>query len=57
MITPLEKRKLNLLDQIEKLRREIDGLKWLEYREIALYHCIFSVRYLFTDTLQENLRN
>jgi hypothetical protein len=57
MITPLEKRKLNLLDQIEKLRREIDGLKWLEYREISLYHCTFSVRYLFPDTLQENLRN
>jgi type II secretory pathway component PulL len=57
VINLLEERKINLLSQIEKLRREIDGLKWLEYRGMALYHCKFSIRYLFPDKLRENSRN
>jgi type II secretory pathway component PulL len=57
MIATLEERKINLLSQIEKLRREIDGLKWLEYRELALCNCTGSVRYLVLDRLQENSRN
>jgi phage regulator Rha-like protein len=57
MINTLEKRKANLLSQIEKLKREIDRLKWLEYKEQALGNNAGSVRYLIPDRLWENSRN
>ena len=57
MITTLEARKINLLSQIEKLKREIDGLEWLEYKGLALCNRAGSVRYLVLDRLQENSRN
>ena len=57
MITTLEERKINLLSQIEKLKREIDRLKWLAYKELALCNHAGSVRYLVLDRLQENSRN
>jgi metal-dependent hydrolase (beta-lactamase superfamily II) len=57
MITTLEERKINLLSQIEKLKREINELKRLEYREIALCHCTSSVRYIVPDRLRENSVN
>ena len=57
MITALEERKINLLSQIEKLKREIDGLRRLEYRELALCNRAGSLRYLVLDRLQENSRN
>jgi len=57
MITTLEERKINLLSQIEKLKREIDGLKWLEYKELALCNLTGSIRYLVLDRLWENSRN
>ena len=37
MITTLEKRKIKLLGQIEKLKREINRLKCLEYKGLVLY--------------------
>ena len=54
MRTTLEERKINLLSQIEKLKREIDGLKWLEYKELALYCYTGGVRYLGSDALKQN---
>ena len=57
MITTLEERKINLLSQINKLKREIDGLKWLEYEGLASYRYTVEVRYPGSDTLQENSRN
>ena len=57
MITTLEERKINLLSQIEKLKREIDSLKWLAYKELAFCNRVGSVRYLVLDRLQENSRN
>jgi hypothetical protein len=57
VITNLEERKITLLSQIDRLKREIDGLKWLEYRDIALCSCIGSVRYIVPDRLWENLVN
>ena len=57
MITTLEERKINLLSQIKKLKREIDGLKWLEYKGLVLYRYTVGVRYPGSDTLQENSRN
>ena len=57
MITTLEERKINLLSQIEKLKREIDGLKWLEYKESASCRRTSSVRYLGLDRLQESSKN
>ena len=56
-MTTLEERKITLLSQIDKLKREIDGLKWLEYREIALCSCTGSVIYIVPDRLWENLVN
>ncbi len=57
MITTLEERKINLLSQIKKLKREIDGLRRLEYRELALCNRTGSVRYLVPDRLWENSGN
>jgi len=57
MINTLEERKTNLLSQIEKLKREIDILKWPEYKELDLYGCTGSVRYLGLDRLQESSEN
>ena len=57
MITTLEERKTNLLSQIEKLKREIDTLELLEYKELVLCCCTGSVRYLGTDRLQESSGN
>jgi len=57
MITNLEERKTNLLSQIGKLKREIDILKWPEYKELALCYRTGSVRYLSLYRLQENSRN
>jgi hypothetical protein len=57
MITTLEERKANLLSQIEKLKREIDRLKWLEYKELALCNRTGNVRRLVLDRRQENPRN
>jgi len=57
MITTLEERKTNLLSRIEKLKGEIDILKWPEYKELALCHRTGSVGYLGLDSLQENSKN
>jgi len=57
MITTLEERKIKLLSQIKKLKREIDGLRRLEYEGLTLYHYTIRVRYPGSDTLQENSRN
>jgi len=57
MITTLEERKTNLLSQIEKLKREIDILKWTEYEDLALCCHMDSIRYLGLDRLQESSRN
>ena len=57
MITNLEERKTNLLSQIRKLKREIDTLRWPEYKELALHRCTGNIRYLSLDSLQENSRN
>jgi len=35
----IEKRKQVLISQIQQLRREIDNLKWPEYRESQLRTC------------------
>ena len=57
MITTLEERKTNLLSQIEKLKREIDILKWPEYKELALCRGTGSGGYLGLDRLQESSGN
>lgn len=57
MITTLEERKTNLLSQIEKLKREIDILKWLEYEELDLCRRTGSVGDLGLDRLQDNSEN
>lgn len=57
MTTNLAERKSNLLSQIKKLKREIGGLKWLEYERLALYHYAAGIRYPGSDTLRENLVN
>ena len=57
MITTLEERKINLLSQIEKLKREIDGLRRLEYKELASCNRAGSIRYLVPDRLWDNSRN
>lgn len=54
MITTLEKRKIKLLGRIEKLKREIDELKYLEYREIALCNRTGSVSSIIPDRLRED---
>lgn len=57
MTTNLAERKSNLLSQIKKLKREIGGLKWLEYERLALYHYAAGIRYPGSNTLRENLVN
>ena len=57
MITTLEERKINLLSQIEKLKREIDRLRRLEYRELASCNRTGSIRYLVPDRPWDNSRN
>ena len=57
MITNLEERKSNLLSQIGKLKREIEVLKWPEYKELTLLRCTGGVKYSSLDILQENLIN
>ena len=57
MKTSLKERKITVLGHIDRLKREIDVLKWLEYREIALCNCTGSVKYVIPDTLHENSRN
>jgi hypothetical protein len=56
-MTTLEERKIKLLSQIDRLKGEIDRLKWLEYREIALCSCTGSVRYIIPKRLREDLVN
>jgi hypothetical protein len=53
----LEERKITLLSQIDRLKGEINRLKWLEYREVALCSCTGSVRYIVPDRPRENLVN
>jgi hypothetical protein len=57
MITILEEHKLNLLSRIEKLKRKIDGLKWLEHKELALCNRTGTIRSLVPDRLWEHSRN
>jgi hypothetical protein len=57
MITTLEERKANLLSQIEKLKREIDGLKCLKCKEQALCNRMGSVRCPVIDRRQENSKD
>ena len=57
MMVTLEARKTNLLGQIEKLKREIEVLKWLEDKELALYRRTASVKYYSLDWLQRNPSN
>lgn len=57
MITNLEERKSNLLNQIGKLKREVDILKWPEYKELALLHCAGSIKFLSLDRLHGSPRN
>ena len=57
MMLILEAHKTNLMSQIEKLKREVEILKWPEYKELALHRCTESVEYSSLDILQENLRN
>ena len=45
MMETLEARKANLISQIEKLKREVEILKWPEYKELALHRCTDSVKY------------
>ena len=57
MMTTLEERKANLLSQIEKLKREIDGLECLKCKGLALCKRAGSVRCPVIDGLQENPRD
>ena len=57
MMVTLEARKANLISQIEKLKRQVEILKWPEYKEPAVRCCTDSVKYSSLDILQENLRN
>jgi len=57
MITTLNEQKANLLSQIEELKREIEALKWAEYKSLALSRCTTSVSYYSLDTLPERARN
>ncbi len=54
MMVTLEARKANLISQVEKLKREVEILKWSEYKEAALHRCTDSVKYSSLDILQEN---
>jgi len=53
MITTLEEHKTNLLSQIERLKREIEILKWPEYKELASCRRTSGARDLGLDKLQE----
>ena len=57
MITNLEERKSNLLSQIGKLKREIEVLKWQEYKELTLLRCTGGARDLGHNRLQESSGN
>ena len=54
MMVTLEARKTNLISQIEKLKREVEILKWPEYKEPAVHCCTDSIIYSSLDILQEN---
>ena len=54
MMLTLETRKTNLISQIEKLKREVEILKWPEYKELAVRFSTDSVKYHSLDILQEN---
>ena len=53
MMVTLEARKSNLLSQIWRLKREIEILKWPEYKELALLRCTGDTRDLGLNRLQE----
>ncbi len=53
MITTLEAHKTNLLSQIERLKREIEILKWPEYKELALLRYTGDARDLGLNRLRE----
>jgi hypothetical protein len=57
MITHLEERKSNLLSQVEKLKREIEVLKWPESKELTLLCCTGGARDLDHNRLQESSGN
>ncbi len=57
MITTLEERKTNLLNQIEKLNREFDIIKFREQKDMASCNRTGSVRYPGLDRLRENSGN
>ena len=59
MITTLEERKTNLLNQIEKLNREIDiiNIKLPEQEDLVSCRGTGSVRYPGLDKLRENSGN
>ena len=54
MIVTLEARKTNLISQIEKLKREVEILKWPEYKGPSVRCYTDSVKYSSLDILQEN---
>jgi hypothetical protein len=56
-MTTLEERKVKLQGQIDRLKREIDRLKWLESREISLCSCTSSVEYIILKSLREKSVN
>jgi len=53
MMKTTEARKANLISQIEKLKREVEILKWPEYKELALLRCTGDARDLGLNRLQE----
>ena len=57
MITNLEERKDKLLSQIEKLKREIEVLKWSEYKKLTLLRYTGGARDLGLNRLQESSGN
>ena len=57
MIITLNEQKANLLSQIEELKREIETLKWTEYKALALSRCTSSVSYYSLDALPESTKN
>lgn len=57
MITTLEAHKTNLLSQIERLKREIEILKWPEHKKMALLRCTGGARDLGLNRLQESLKD
>ena len=60
MITNLEEHKSNLLSQIEKVKREIEVLKWPENKELTLLCCTGGARdlgHIGHNRLQESSEN